>query len=39
MVSGLAQRAEKQLIISFAPDTWYYRTLKSFGELFPRTSW
>merc|ERR1719217_771153 len=38
MVSGLASKAEKRLIISFAPDTWYYRALKSFGELFPGPS-
>ena len=28
MVQGLASKAEKRLIISFAPDTWYYRALK-----------
>merc|ERR1711988_80892 len=38
MVQGLASRAENRLIISFAPDTWYYRALKSFGELFPGPS-
>jgi len=38
MVSGLASKADKRLIISFAPDTWYYRALKSFGELFPGPS-
>jgi len=38
MVGGLASKAEKRLIISFAPDTWYYRALKSFGELFPGPS-
>ena len=38
MVQGLAQKADKRLIISFAPDTWYYRALKSFGELFPGPS-
>lgn len=38
MVRGLAGLAEKRLIISFAPDTWYYRALKSFGELFPGPS-
>jgi len=38
MVSGLASKAEKRIIISFAPDTWYYRALKSFGELFPGPS-
>ena len=35
MVSGLASKANRRLIISFAPDTWYYKALKSFGELFP----
>ena len=38
MVQGLADRADKRLIVSFAPDTWYYRALKSFGELFPGPS-
>lgn len=38
MVSHLAGLADKRLIISFAPDTWYYRALKSFGELFPGPS-
>jgi len=38
MVAGLASKADKRLIISFAPDTWYYRALKSFGELFPGPS-
>jgi len=38
MVSGLAAHAEERLIISFAPNTWYYRALKSFGELFPGPS-
>jgi len=38
MVQGLASKADKRLIISFAPDTWYYRALKSFGELFPGPS-
>jgi len=38
MVGGLASKANKRLIISFAPDTWYYRALKSFGELFPGPS-
>lgn len=38
MVRGLASKAEKRMIISFAPDTWYYRALKSFGELFPGPS-
>jgi magnesium-protoporphyrin O-methyltransferase len=38
MVKGLASHANKRLIISFAPDTWYYKALKSFGELFPGPS-
>jgi len=38
MVTGLASHADKRLIISFAPDTWYYRALKSVGELFPGPS-
>lgn len=38
MVSHLASLSERRLIISFAPDTWYYRALKSLGELFPGPS-
>ncbi|KAL1512284.1 hypothetical protein AB1Y20_005546 [Prymnesium parvum] len=38
MVSSLASHADERLIISFAPNTWYYRALKSFGELFPGPS-
>jgi len=38
MVEGLANRADRRLIISFAPDTWYYSALKKFGELFPGPS-
>jgi len=38
MVSGLAAHAEERLIISFAPNTWYYTALKKFGELFPGPS-
>jgi len=38
MVQGLASKSNRRLIISFAPDTWYYRALKSFGELFPGPS-
>lgn len=38
MVSGLASHADERLVISFAPNTWYYRALKSFGELFPGPS-
>ena len=38
MVSHLAGLADKRLIISFAPDTWYYRALKKIGELAPGPS-
>merc|ERR1712118_435374 len=38
MVQGLAKKAKGRVIISFAPDTWYYRALKSFGQLFPGPS-
>jgi len=38
MVCHLGSVADKRLIISFAPDTWYYRALKSVGELFPGPS-
>ena len=38
MVQGLASKADKRLIISFAPDTWYYTFLKKVGELFPGPS-
>ena len=38
MVSGLASKANKRLIISFAPDTWYYQALKKIGELAPGPS-
>jgi len=38
MIAGLASHAKKSLIISFAPDTWYYRLLKKVGELFPGPS-
>lgn len=38
MVSHLASLADKRLIISFAPKTWYYDLLKKFGELFPGPS-
>ena len=34
----LASLADRRLIISFAPDTWYYTALKKFGELFPGPS-
>merc|ERR1719223_2162162 len=38
MVTHLGSVAEKRLIISFAPDTWYYRLLKKIGELAPGPS-
>eukprot|EP00427_Karlodinium_veneficum_P048681 CAMPEP_0169225500 /NCGR_PEP_ID=MMETSP1016-20121227/23235_1 /TAXON_ID=342587 /ORGANISM="Karlodinium micrum, Strain CCMP2283" /LENGTH=249 /DNA_ID=CAMNT_0009304019 /DNA_START=203 /DNA_END=952 /DNA_ORIENTATION=- len=38
MVQGLASHAKRSLIISFAPDTWYYRILKKIGELAPGPS-
>lgn len=38
MVQGLASHAQRRLIISFAPDTWYYSLLKKVGELFPGPS-
>lgn len=38
MVSHLGSLADKRLIISFAPDTWYYSLLKKVGELFPGPS-
>merc|ERR1712129_578532 len=38
MVKHLGSVADKRLIISFAPDTWYYRGLKAFGGLFPGPS-
>jgi len=38
MVGHLAGLSKRRLIVSFAPDTWYYRALKSFGELFPGPS-
>merc|ERR1712070_1171183 len=38
MVNHLASLADRRLIISFAPDTWYYTALKKFGELFPGPS-
>jgi len=38
MVGHLASLADKRLIISFAPKTWYYSALKSFGGLFPGPS-
>lgn len=38
MVGHLAGLAERRLIISFAPKTWYYDLLKKVGELFPGPS-
>lgn len=38
MVTHLASLAERRLIISFAPKTWYYDALKKVGELFPGPS-
>ncbi|CAM9627929.1 unnamed protein product, partial [Chrysoparadoxa australica] len=38
MVGKLASMADKTLILSFAPDTWYYSVLKKVGELFPGPS-
>jgi len=38
MIGHLAGIAEKRMIISFAPKTWYYSALKRFGELFPGPS-
>ena len=38
MVGHLAGISKERLIISFAPDTWYYRSLKAFGGLFPGPS-
>jgi len=38
MVQHLGSVADKRLIISFAPDTWYYRLLKKIGELAPGPS-
>lgn len=38
MIGHLASLAEKRLIISFAPKTFYYDILKRVGELFPGPS-
>ncbi|KAL6004308.1 hypothetical protein ACLOJK_004857 [Asimina triloba] len=38
MISHLASLAEKRLILSFAPKTFYYDLLKRVGELFPGPS-
>lgn len=38
MISHLASRAEKRLLLSFAPKTPFYSVLKRIGELFPGPS-
>jgi magnesium-protoporphyrin O-methyltransferase len=38
MIAHLASLAEKRLILSFAPKTFYYDALKRVGELFPGPS-
>ncbi|KAJ4973430.1 hypothetical protein NE237_006604 [Protea cynaroides] len=38
MIAHLASLAEKRLILSFAPKTFYYNLLKRVGELFPGPS-
>lgn len=38
MVQHLASLADRRLIISFAPKTWFYSTLKTIGGLFPGPS-
>lgn len=38
MIQHLASLAERRLILSFAPKTWYYSVLKRIGELFPGPS-
>jgi len=38
MVSHLASLSSRKLIISFAPDTWFYSALKQIGQLFPGPS-
>lgn len=38
MVGHLCSLADDRLIISFAPDTWYYSILKKIGEFFPGPS-
>ncbi|KNA11462.1 hypothetical protein SOVF_135020 [Spinacia oleracea] len=38
MIGHLASLAENRLILSFAPNTWYYSLLKRIGELFPGPS-
>jgi magnesium-protoporphyrin O-methyltransferase len=38
MVQQLAKRAKNRLILSFAPQTWYYTALKKIGDLAPGPS-
>lgn len=38
MIGHLASLAEKRLVVSFAPKTFYYDILKRVGELFPGPS-
>lgn len=38
MIAHLASLAEKRLVLSFAPKTFYYDLLKRIGELFPGPS-
>ena len=38
MIGHLANLADKQLILSFAPKTLYYSVLKRIGEFFPGPS-
>merc|ERR1712157_678565 len=38
MVGHLCSLADERIIISFAPQTWYYSLLKKVGELFPGPS-
>lgn len=38
MIAHLASLAEKRLVMSFAPKTFYYDLLKRVGELFPGPS-
>ena len=38
MINHLCSLADKRVIISFAPKTWYYEILKKIGEFFPGPS-
>ena len=38
MIAHLCQLAERRVILSFAPKTWYYELLKKVGGLFPGPS-